>query len=595
MHISRVQIRNFRNFENIDVPMAKNSVLVGENRAGKSNFIHALRLVLDTSLPDRSRSLKISDFWDGIADPFAEGGSSIEIDVDFVGFEANPATHALLADFRVADDHTVARISYRFRPDCEGEPSSETDFDHVIFGGGDETRSVPSKTRKRLVLDVLHALRDAESDLANWRKSPLRPLVEDAFSRIPDSDLVSVSSAIEGAGDALLQLGEITTLEATLRGKLLAIAGPRNDIDAKFGILSTDPSRLANILKLFIDGGSREIGDASLGSANLALLTLQLAEYEWKRAQNEQDFTIIAIEEPEAHLHPQLQRKVFSTLFQENLEAPQSLIVTTHSPNIASVTPFNQIILLRNYGDKGSAAYSLANLSLADDEKDDLQGYLTTTRAEILFSNGVIFVEGPSEEAIVPAFAATLGHDLDALGITVCSVDGVDFEPYLKLALMLGLPCSVITDWDPIAGSPPLGLARAKKLLLTNRQLRGADAATPEQLSRLDTDEVFLRASALNNNIYLNATTLEIELSQDAALADVVLAVLAEQTAFGKTLQARIAKYQADHSEIVPEKLMLMIGYVGKGRFARALAQRIGGIAPPEYIKLAIEHVVAKA
>lgn len=416
--------------------MSKNSVLIGENRAGKSNFIHALRLVLDTSLPDRSRSLKISDFWDGIEDPFAEGGSAIEIDVDFVGFEANPATHALLADFRVADDHTVARISYRFRPDCEGEPSSEADFDYIIFGGGDETRSVPSKTRKRLVLDVLHALRDAESDLANWRRSPLRPLVEDAFSRVPDSDLVSVSSAIEGAGEALLKLTEITTLEATLRGKLLAIGGPRNDIDAKFGILSTDPSRLANILKLFIDGGSREIGDASLGSANLALLTLQLAEYEWKRAQNEQDFTIIAIEEPEAHLHPQLQRKVFSTLFQGNLETPQSLIVTTHSPNIASVTPFNQIVLFKDHGSSGSTAHSLASLSLGVQEKEDLQGYLTASRAEIFFSSGVIFVEGPSEEALLPAFASALGHDLDALGITVCSVDGVDFEPYVGSGLI---------------------------------------------------------------------------------------------------------------------------------------------------------------
>ncbi len=594
MHISRMQIRNFRNFKSIDVPLAKNTVLIGENRAGKSNFIHALRLVLDTSLPDRSRSLKISDFWDGIEDPFAQGGSSIEIDVDFVGFEANPATHALLADFRVADDHTVARISYRFRPDCEGEPSSEADFDYIIFGGGDETRSVPSKTRRRLVLDVLHALRDAESDLENWRKSPLRPLVEDAFSRVPDSDLVSVSSAIEGAGEALLELTEITTLEATLRGKLLAIGGPRNDIDAKFGILSTDPSRLANILKLFIDGGSRDIGDASLGSANLALLTLQLAEYEWKRAQNEQDFTIIAIEEPEAHLHPQLQRKVFSNLFQESLETPQSLIVTTHSPNIASVTPFNQIVLLRTHEDKGTVAHSLAKLALAEHERDDLQGYLTTTRAEVFFSSGIIFVEGPSEEALLPAFSATLGHDLDALGITVCSVDGVDFEPYLKLATMLGIPFSVITDWDPVAGGKALGWARAKKLLLTNRKFGGKVDATPEQVTRLDAEESFLRGSAKNHCIYLNTTTLEIELSQDPYLASALLSILSEQTSFGQTLKNRIAKYQANHSEIVPEKLMLMIGYVGKGRLSRELAKRIVGIQPPEYIKHAIENVVAK-
>lgn len=594
MHISRVQIRNFRNFKSIDVPLAKNSVLVGENRAGKSNFIHALRLVLDTSLPDRSRSLKISDFWDGIEDPFAEGGSSIEVDVDFAGFEANPATHALLADFRVAEDHTVARISYRFRPDCEDEPSSEADFDYIIFGGGDETRSVPSRTRKRLVLDVLHALRDAETDLTNWRRSPLRPLVEDAFSRVPDSDLVSVSSAIEGAGEALLNLDEITALEATLRGKLLAIGGARNDIDAKFGILSTDPSKLANILKLFIDGGSREIGDASLGSANLALLTLQLAEYEWKRAQNEQDFTIIAVEEPEAHLHPQLQRKVFSTLLQENAEAQQSLIVSTHSPNIASVAPFKQIVLLRDCGAAGSAAYSLANLSLGDQEAEDLQGYLTTSRAEILFSSGIIFVEGPSEEALIPAFADSLGHNLDELGISVCSVDGIDFEPYVKLATLLDIPFSVITDWDPHAGGKPLGWVRAEKLLHTSRAARNAPDLTPAQMTSLESDEAFLRTSVGNHSIFLNSSTLETELVQDADLANAILSILSEQASFGRTLNDRIERYQADNSEIVPEKLMLMIGYVGKGRFSRELANRIKTITPPEYIRLAIQHVIAK-
>ena len=203
-------------------------------------------------------------------------------------------------------------------------------------------------------------------------------------------------------------------------------------------------------------------------------------------------------------------------------------------------------------------------------------------------------MEGPSEEALLPAFSATLSHDLDALGITVCSVDGVDFEPYVKLATLLEIPFSVITDWDPSVGGNALGWARAKKLLLTNREFGGKVDATPEQIERLDAEEDFLRVSARNHSIYLNTTTLETELAQDPDLASVLLSILSEQTSFGQTLKNRIAKYQANHFEIVPEKLMLMIGYVGKGRFSRELAKRIGEIEPPAYIKQAIENVVAK-
>lgn len=181
MRISRVRIKNFRNFQHVDVQLAQNAVIVGENRSGKSNFIHALRLVLDTSLPDRARQLRRSDFWDGLPNPYADGGHSVEIDIDFVGFEDDEDIHAQLGDFRIAEDHTVARLSYRFRPSTTEEPTCESDYDYLIFGGGDEAKNVPPKVRRRIVLDVLGALRDAEGDLGNWRKSPLRPLVDHAF------------------------------------------------------------------------------------------------------------------------------------------------------------------------------------------------------------------------------------------------------------------------------------------------------------------------------------------------------------------------------------------------------------------------------
>ena len=62
MRISRIQIQNFRNFANIDFSVGKHAVIVGENKIGKSNLVYALRLILDPSLPDSARKLRVEDF-----------------------------------------------------------------------------------------------------------------------------------------------------------------------------------------------------------------------------------------------------------------------------------------------------------------------------------------------------------------------------------------------------------------------------------------------------------------------------------------------------------------------------------------------------
>lgn len=65
MRLKNLKINNFRNFESIDIPLSSNIVLLGENRVGKSNLLFAMRLVIDQTLSDSARQLKISDFWDG--------------------------------------------------------------------------------------------------------------------------------------------------------------------------------------------------------------------------------------------------------------------------------------------------------------------------------------------------------------------------------------------------------------------------------------------------------------------------------------------------------------------------------------------------
>ena len=66
MHLSRIVIENFRNFSKLDVALDGNVVVVGENKVGKSNLMHALRLLFDPSLPDSARELGLADFWDGL-------------------------------------------------------------------------------------------------------------------------------------------------------------------------------------------------------------------------------------------------------------------------------------------------------------------------------------------------------------------------------------------------------------------------------------------------------------------------------------------------------------------------------------------------
>lgn len=244
--------------------------------------------------------------------------------------------------------------------------------------------------------------------------------------------------------------------------------------------------------------------------------------------------------------------------------------------------------MLKKEGELGTKAYSLANLDLGDEELDDLQRYINTTRAEILFSRGVLFVEGDAEELLVPVFAENAEYDLDDLGITVCSVGGTNFAPYVKLAAALSIPFSVITDWDPDVQTN--GWNRAKKLISAIRKARGDKALSVDRRKEITDDEDALREEAEAHNIFLNEDTLEKEMAATPDLADSIIEVLLEQ-GFGEARTNRLNEWQDDHSQIKPKQLMSMIADVRKGRFAQQLAERLDDEIGPEYIVSAIHNV----
>lgn len=592
-YIHKVEIANFRNFQNLSLVMEPTCVIVGENRAGKSNFLDALRLVLDPSLPDSFRALRAEDFWDGLEKPF--DGNVIEIKIYIRGIEDSKSAKSVLADCIVEAKQLTALLTYQFRPrkGIEVKNLAESDYEHVVFGGADEKNRVAANVRQWLALTVLPALRDAETDMQSWRKSPLRPLLDRARKLIDPDKLSEVRTELDAATETLVKQPAIMKLARELNERMRELVGPIHCVEAQFDFASSEPEQLVRAIRLFLkERQTRPLAEASLGTTNILFLALLLQDLDIRQEAKELVSTILAIEEPEAHLHPHLQR----LLFRHFLGRGHSVIVTTHSPNIASVAPVNSLVLLRTTTD-GSKGFTSRKLKLTAQETDDLQRYLDVTRAEMLFARGVIFVEGPAEQFIVPAFATSrlakskTAKSLDELGISVCSVNGTDFRPFSKLLSDAGLsiPHVTITDGDPSdsdEGRVFAGLRRGVRLIEdedTHRQIK-----TLLEAKKHDEAKSELAAEG----IFVGDHTLEIDLLGQLSdeMKDAYAELRNSQTGsqnFSKSVDSAL-KGDADAIADV----LVRIERIGKGRFALRLASKISNQTPPSYIGEAIDYAV---
>jgi putative ATP-dependent endonuclease of the OLD family len=462
VYLSRVRVRNFRNLRDLEVGFSNGlNVIVGENNVGKTNLLEAIRAALGPAsfVGDPLRLVK-EDRHRSVEGVYAT--APIAVDLWFDDLSADEQAECLeILDYDAATP-AKSKASIHF----EWSWDEKANRWHARRWGGDRPKAeapVPEEVLQSIPLTLLGALRDALVALSPGRMSRLGQLLRAVAT--PDEQK-SIETILEEANARLETDPLITGVESKIGSALKQASGPRLGQEAV--VRATEPNfdRIVNNLRLVLrERGSSanvlsELRSNGLGFNNLLYIATVLAELD---ASKEATLPLLLVEEPEAHLHPQLQTLLADHLARGGVPAGDKAsrvqtIVTTHSPTVAAhVQPEVIRVLHRNQRDEPRCA-AIGACGLAPDEAKKLRRMLDVTKATMLFARSVVLVEGISESLLLPVLARRLGDkfDLGQASVAVVPMAGVDFATFGKLFgdKAIDIPVAIVTDGDPTVEFP---------------------------------------------------------------------------------------------------------------------------------------------
>lgn len=636
MHLSKVSLVNYRNFESAKFSFkAGINTIIGENGSGKTNLFRAIRLLLDSNIYRAAHNLSEIDFH---RKKTSWKGHWIIISLEFDELSPEEAIQSLfIHQAAIMKDPLISRASYNlfFRPGKHirkklselkaGDKASlevlqneisvddyETiftgrseadftnsrqyreivgDFDKVLFPTVDSKyigTKIPHQLSisKEVSFTFVKALRDVVSDFSGNKQNPLLNLLIRKSQQIDKAKYADVTQAACNLNLDIEKLQDVQDVRNDIQATISETAGNAY-APASLHIKSELPSKaekLLQSLKLFVgetdESYAGDINELSLGGANLIYLTLKLLEFKYQK-QKETSINFLLIEEPEAHIHTHIQKTLF-----ENITYPNTQIIySTHSTQISEVSNINSVNVLARKGRRCESYQPATGLTPA--EIRHLQRYLDATRSSLLFARGVVLVEGDAEEFIIPVlFKKVVGVSLDELGVSLINIRSTGFENIACVfhKSRMKRMCSIITDRDKAIGEVAIHSTDSVSEKKYKRKMSGSDIAGRARQVRL---EAFCKDN-IYTNVFYARHTFEVDFLQadnEYEVSKVVEDVYSDDDT-KKQSRSEIAE---SNIAISGKRVLAMAKYAGKGWFAILLADQITEFTNiPEYILEAI-------
>lgn len=508
MYISKIHIVGYRNFKDKEISFKEGiNVIIGPNNAGKSNLLRALDLVLNT---ETSKKLTLFDFCrDSNLDELKVAAPKVRIEVFFresEGESSNSEDLVMVAPCLIKLEHPYeAQVTFDYFLPKEDEDeykdavSDITDEEKIwsiirdeylrkyvsrMWAGNPTNQSkLDGETVDKIDFEFLGPIRDVERDLFSGKSPLLREVLnffldyeiksnkdktkdeQKAEIKVKHKDFTdSIRPSLDKVQERLMQGKE----QILAYAKLTGASDFRGAIPDFSGSLS-EPDFLAALQLIIKHETGIDIAAThnGLGYNNLIYISLLLAKMqanadEGYYRQNAKVFSVLAIEEPEAHLHLSLQYKFLKYLQEEQVKKKRvrQLFITTHSTEITSAVSLDELICLYNdLENKIAVGYPG---SLFDDSEGDIvskryvQRFLDAIKSDMLFADRICFVEGKAEELLIPVMANYIEKSIEDGHVAVISVGGRYFSHFLKLFDTIRNPLAMkkkvvcLTDRDPM-------------------------------------------------------------------------------------------------------------------------------------------------